>query len=104
MDCVVCGQFLEFGCTCPECHETALILSQMSDCSAQSSKATRQRGGVGIEKMVMRITSHDDYKRLPMRTQRQFTQRTRFDRRRNKADNDFIRAVYRKMNDINVFS
>ena len=47
-----------------------------------------------VEKMLTRIQTHPDFERMPWRV-RENTQRVaRFDHRRNRVDNDFVRELY----------
>ena len=59
-----------------------------------------------IEKMLQRIGTHWAYCRLPWRVHMNIRHIGRFDHRRNKQDNDYVREIYHNLfglSEINVY-
>lgn len=68
-------------------------------------KNTRTKG-LTVEKMLQRIGTHWAFGRLPWRVHMNIRHIGRFDHRRNKQDNDYVRDLYHYLSglsEINVY-
>lgn len=99
---------------CLSCIDAALTMSRMplinvthdSDCmlTGRSMKTTAdddmqpvKHTGMSIDQTLIRINGHRHYRELSPRVKDTLKKVGRFDRRRNKKDNDFIRQVWAKL-------
>jgi len=71
---------------CQSCIDAAWTMSSLCE--------QHHKEGMTIEKMIMRIQSHHQFSELPMGTRETFLQVSRFDRRRNTEDNNYIRQLW----------
>jgi hypothetical protein len=77
---------------CGECMSLVHTLLCMRD--SGSRQMNKKKAGVTVEKMLQRINTHWYFARLARNVRQNIERIGRFDYRRNKHDNDYVRHLY----------
>ena len=102
MTCRLCNtplyaQWLSSGAYCARCIDTALTMTRMATshpASAVTTTTTRPSQGMTMDMMLTRINGHSHYGQLSRDVRDTLQYIGRFDKRRTKEHNDYIRYVW----------
>jgi hypothetical protein len=109
MACRLCNtplyaQWLSSGAYCARCIDTALTMTRMATTShptaSVTTTTTKPSQGMTMDMMLTRINGHSHYGQLSQSVRETLQYIGRFDKRRTKEHNDYIRRVWQYLQEM----